>query len=224
MSDQILPHAIPAAWYEDRSGSQRWWDGQQWTEYVVEPPIFAAAAPAALVLTGTVSDAAEGPDEPEVIDQDARKLPKLLRRTQDTFQADKTRIYSIRGAWITKGTNSPRWLTVTTKRVIFLGSAGFQTSRIVVPLDKLGSIDLLGGALASHLEIIAPGQAVSIRVYQKAAETFLDHVHEATPTARGQTIVASPSAADELGKFAALHSQGILTDEEWSAKKAQLLN
>jgi hypothetical protein len=33
----------------------------------------------------------------------------------------------------------------------------------------------------------------------------------------------SVSAADELTKFAALHKQGIITDDEFAAKKAQLL-
>ena len=28
----------PAGWYDDGSGRQRWWDGQQWTEHVVTAP------------------------------------------------------------------------------------------------------------------------------------------------------------------------------------------
>ncbi|WP_226531740.1 DUF2510 domain-containing protein [Microbacterium paraoxydans] len=28
----------PAGWYDDGSGNQRWWDGQQWTEHVVAAP------------------------------------------------------------------------------------------------------------------------------------------------------------------------------------------
>jgi len=34
---------------------------------------------------------------------------------------------------------------------------------------------------------------------------------------------AQPDVTEELTKLAQLHSQGILTDEEFSAKKAQLL-
>jgi hypothetical protein len=34
---------------------------------------------------------------------------------------------------------------------------------------------------------------------------------------------AEPDVTEELTKLAQLHSQGILTDEEFSAKKAQLL-
>ncbi|QEA30149.1 DUF2510 domain-containing protein [Microbacterium sp. CBA3102] len=36
----------PAGWYDDGSGNQRWWDGQQWTEHVVAaPPRPAEPAP-----------------------------------------------------------------------------------------------------------------------------------------------------------------------------------
>lgn len=36
----------PAGWYDDGSGRQRWWDGQQWTEHFA-PAASAPAAPAA---------------------------------------------------------------------------------------------------------------------------------------------------------------------------------
>jgi len=38
MSDQEIPPANPAGWYPDGSGSQRWWDGTQWTENVQAEP------------------------------------------------------------------------------------------------------------------------------------------------------------------------------------------
>ncbi|MGN8027487.1 Ltp family lipoprotein [Microbacterium sp. 22242] len=40
MSDQSAPGA---GWYDDGSGRQRWWDGQQWGQYAVEAP--AATVP-----------------------------------------------------------------------------------------------------------------------------------------------------------------------------------
>ncbi|MFK3678642.1 DUF2510 domain-containing protein [Microbacterium sp. NPDC090218] len=43
----------PAGWYDDGSGSQRWWDGQQWTEHVVTAP-----QPAAETTAGPVTEPA----------------------------------------------------------------------------------------------------------------------------------------------------------------------
>ena len=49
----------PAGWYDDGSGRQRWWDGQQWTEHVVTAPHTDADA------TTAVEPAAEPAQEPE---------------------------------------------------------------------------------------------------------------------------------------------------------------
>ncbi|HEX4859750.1 MAG TPA: SHOCT domain-containing protein [Rhizomicrobium sp.] len=38
-----------------------------------------------------------------------------------------------------------------------------------------------------------------------------------------QPAVHAPSAADELEKFAGLHAKGLITDEEFAAKKKQIL-
>ncbi|OUE32399.1 hypothetical protein BFL35_00475 [Clavibacter michiganensis] len=52
-----------AGWYDDGSGTVRWWDGTRWTETVQPPPppgygaSVTTAAPAAAVATATVGDA-----------------------------------------------------------------------------------------------------------------------------------------------------------------------
>ena len=44
-----------------------------------------------------------------------------------------------------------------------------------------------------------------------------------TPGTTAPVEIREPDVTEELTKLAQLHSQGILTDEEFSAKKAQLL-
>jgi len=41
------PTQIPAGWYDDGSGAQRWWDGQQWTDAPVVAPAAGTPAPSA---------------------------------------------------------------------------------------------------------------------------------------------------------------------------------
>jgi hypothetical protein len=51
----------PAGWYDDGSGSQRWWDGQQWTEHVVTAPQPSAEPAAHAVPTAPDDDAETAP-------------------------------------------------------------------------------------------------------------------------------------------------------------------
>lgn len=58
----------PAGWYDDGSGRQRWWDGQQWTEHFAPE----AAAPATPEVAPTDEPAAaEAPDAQEASLDDA---------------------------------------------------------------------------------------------------------------------------------------------------------
>lgn len=52
---------IPAGWYDDGSGRQRWWDGQQWTEHLVEAPT-PAPGPADSTASAHPVDAAQSAD------------------------------------------------------------------------------------------------------------------------------------------------------------------
>ncbi|WP_312172113.1 DUF2510 domain-containing protein, partial [Microbacterium sp.] len=50
----------PAGWYDDGSGRQRWWDGEQWTEHVapvVETPATETSTPASPAPETAASEA-----------------------------------------------------------------------------------------------------------------------------------------------------------------------
>jgi len=70
--------SVPAGWYDDGSGRQRWWDGQQWTEHFA--PEQAAAADAAAAnpatetrATETAADAAGTVDGQDDLDATVRR-------------------------------------------------------------------------------------------------------------------------------------------------------
>ncbi|MEV4775292.1 DUF2510 domain-containing protein [Microbacterium sp. LWH12-1.2] len=68
----------PAGWYDDGSGRQRWWDGQQWTEHFAPE----AAAPEAPV----VADAPAVAHTPAVEETAADSLDDtVIRTTSDTY-------------------------------------------------------------------------------------------------------------------------------------------
>lgn len=78
--------------------------------------------------------------------------------------------------------------------------------------------------------IAGTATAVSGRVHHRQQEKWAaeneQQYQEAPPPPPPPAPIATPAAPDpmaEIQQLAQLHEQGILTDEEFSAKKAQLL-
>jgi Short C-terminal domain len=75
----------------------------------------------------------------------------------------------------------------------------------------VGTASAVGGAVSHHQQ-----QKYAAQDAQAAAPQYYE-----PPPPPPAAAAADPT--DELTKLAQLHSQGILTDEEFAAKKAQIL-
>ena len=81
--------------------------------------------------------------------------------------------------------------------------------------------------MAARTAVVAgTATAVSGRVAHRQAERYGQQ--EAAQQAQQAPVAAAPAAAEDdqmeqLQKLAQLHSQGILTDEEFAASKAKIL-
>ncbi len=85
---------------------------------------------------------------------------------------------------------------------------------------------LMGGLEAKGGVFQAGRDENSISFYkgsQKQFEQAKELIEERRRAITAREAVAAPSAAEELARFADLHKQGVLTDEEFAAKKKQLL-
>ncbi len=112
-------------------------------------------------------------------------------------------------------------LVVTDRRFIFSGTAwGSKTSRSFL-LSQVTSIDLHKNLLVAYIQVTVAGGFERYLVKYKDAEEFIAVAHKAL--AQPATSLGG-SAADELTKLAALHSQGVLSDEEFATAKAKALS
>ena len=60
-------------------------------------------------------------------------------------------------------------------------------------------------------------------IAQNRAQGYVEGAQQAQPPARAAAAPAAPDAATQIKQLAELHDEGILTDEEFTAKKKQLL-
>ena len=81
----------------------------------------------------------------------------------------------------------------------------------------VGTTSIIAGSVQHHQQqkYAAQDQEKYDQRRAAAAAAAPQYVEAASP--------AEPDVSDELTKLAQLHTQGILTDEEFSAKKAQIL-
>jgi hypothetical protein len=132
--------------------------------------------------------------------------------------------------------------TVVIRREGFFGRATHGRSDKALSVKSIGAVQFkpANALVNGHIQFSVSGESskhsVGFGKSQDAAkdenaviftkkqapdfEAIRDAVREAQ--AHGG-IAPAPDAADQLAKLAALRDQGILTDEEFTAKKAQLL-
>ena len=121
-------------------------------------------------------------------------------------------------------------VVATDRRVIFLDKGIVSTEVAELTYKSIESISYSGGMMWGSLKFGLVG-ATTLPIEnvkpKEQAKVFADTVRKhlnAGPTVAAPTVVQTASAMDELEKAAALYERGLLTAEEFAAKKAQLLN
>lgn len=141
------------------------------------------------------------------------------------------------------------YFVVTDRRVIF--RTGFISKRgVEIPLDRITNIDFYQGPLeriigagdldiqsagrdgSSHFEDVRHPDAVQQEIYhqiesreQTRADRNASAIADAIGDQRGSGVAAaSGDPAEQLRRLASLRDEGLITPEEFEAKKAELLD
>jgi len=122
------------------------------------------------------------------------------------------------------------WLiTCTDKRILFIDKGMiFGLKQVEIPIEKINSISYKKGLLFGEIVIYHGAAQMSIsQIDKKALKPLVDAINNEieklktdTPVQQQQTTA---SAADELLKFKQLLDAEVITQEEFAAKKKELL-
>jgi hypothetical protein len=154
--------------------------------------------------------------------RELRRLPKLL-------QDDETVLEITTGAY-GRNEGNVGLLVLTDQRLLFFFDGWANSQSEDFPLALLTSVKLSSGIGNSTITILGGGQHTVInKCYTTDAKRLVDAAKDAIVNARAlaQTASQTPPSVDLAGQIrqlAELKEAGILTPEEFDAKKQELLS
>ena len=156
--------------------------------------------------------------------REIRRLPEHLWENE--------RVDLITGGTYGAGTGV---LVLTDRRLLFLKDGFMSKTSEDFPLEKITSIQWSTGLLLGKMTVFASGNKAEINnVQMKDGKVITDAVRariasggpstSQPPAPRSTTAAQGPDVYEQLKKLSELHTAGILTDEEFTAKKQRLLD
>ena len=114
---------------------------------------------------------------------------------------------------------------VTEKRVVFFAKWLMGYDLESFPLSKISAIEISKSLMGKSINMKMPGNTVEIKWIQSGEPNKLvayvrENMGEETPV---RPDPASEDILAQIQKLAALKDQGILTEDEFTAKKTELL-
>lgn len=114
------------------------------------------------------------------------------------------------------------WLLVCTSLRILALDKGmmFGLKQKEIPLEKISSVNFKKGLMFAEVTIITSSARIKIeQLFKDKVENFVRTINSARENPRN-----SPVNTSQIEKLANLRDSGILTEEEFTTKKKQLLN
>ena len=151
-----------------------------------------------------------------------------LTKLKEHLDQDETIHVSCFGAYETKilGSDSIRngVFVATNKRVIFFAKKMFGFDMETFPLSKVSAIEFSKNLFGKSINLTMSGNSAKMKWINKGEpEALVNYVRENM----GETASTTTSSEDipsQISKLAELKDQGVLTEEEFSLKKTELLS
>ncbi|TCN00871.1 putative oligomerization/nucleic acid binding protein [Paenibacillus sp. BK033] len=157
-------------------------------------------------------------------------IKKLVALASQHLQPGEQVHASVMGAYETKimGQDTLRngVFLATDRRVFFYGKRMFGYNSESFPYSSISSFDAGKGMLGKSLSFFASGNKVTMKWIKTGDfQGFMDKVQSSVgkKSAAPEVAASKDDVADQIKKLADLRDSGILTEEEFSIKKKQLL-
>ncbi|MFA6071557.1 MAG: PH domain-containing protein [Janthinobacterium sp.] len=157
------------------------------------------------------------------------KIDKLANSAKAHLEPDESVLSVVMGAYETKLMNRDTVINgvfiATEKRLVFYGSKLFGYNMEVFPYSNISSIEISKGMMGHAIAFFASGNKVGMKWITKGdVEGFARLVKSKIGKKTETPMQNQPDIADQIRKLAQLKNDGILTEDEFSIKKAQLLS
>lgn len=159
-------------------------------------------------------------------------IDKLLKSAQEHLDPGEQPLAVVLGAYETKLVNADTVrngiFIATENRVVFYAKKMFGYDMEVFPYSNISSVEISKGMTGHTINLFTSGNKVSMKwINYGDVAKFVEIVNGAIHKKNTHSQVAATNSNDDvveqIAKFAALKDQGILTEEEFTAKKKQLL-
>lgn len=158
---------------------------------------------------------------------------KLLKLVQQYLDPDEEILAHVYGAYETQvlGSKTVRngLFAATDRRVVFYAKrmAGYDFESF--PYENISSFEQGKGMMGHRVKFFASGNEAAVKWINKGDVDALvrevrSRMKGGTPTAVSTLSPSQPDAVEELRRYAALRDEGIISEEEFQAKKSQLLS
>jgi hypothetical protein len=148
-----------------------------------------------------------------------------------SLQADEEVLYTFIGLhnYISMSKHDNNYAYAVTNKRIIMGQKKLVGENLQsVSLENINDVTLQKGMAIGTVTIDTIREKFNVGVTKSQAQVISDNIHELVFRAKQISSTPSPapaaiSGADELKKFKELLDAGILTQEEFDAKKKQIL-
>ena len=162
-----------------------------------------------------------------------KQIEKQLTPAREHLDPDESPVQVVFGAYETKslGTEVVKngIFIATEKRVVFYGKRMFGFDLETYPYESISSIELSKGFMGYTISFFASGNNVKMKwVNTKNVKDFVEFIRGCLERKKvAANVVSSPAIADpieQIKKLDELKQSGILTESEFSTKKAEILS